>query len=203
MCEHSGRLMAWLDRELGNDAMMELERHVGACSECRSRLESYKQSSATFDAYCDAVVSAKTHRRRVPRWVPVLTTAAAAAITAMLVLVLLRARVEPPALPPPVPVQVQAHPPAMVLENVPAPTPAPGKTMRRPRATTPGTPRQTTNWQPTERAIQISIPAESMFPPGAVPPGVNFIADLSIAADGSAEQIRLRPRLMEVQRRQP
>jgi hypothetical protein len=191
--------MAWLDRELGNDEMVELERHIGACNECRGRLRSYKQSSATFDAYCDAVVSAKTHRRRVPRWVPALTTAAAAAITATLVLVLLRARVEPTTLPPPLQVQVQAHPPAMVLENVPAPTPAPSKTMHRPRATTPGTLRQTANWQPTERAIQISIPAESMFPPGAVPQGVNFIADLSIAADGSAEQIRLRPRLMEVQ----
>lgn len=195
--------MAWLDRELSNDEMVELERHIGACSECRSRLESYKQSSATFDAYCQALVSAKTLRRRVPRWVPVLRTAAAAAIAATLALVLLRARIEPPALPPPVQVQVQANPSAMVLENVPAPTPAPGKTMHRPRATTPGTPRQTANWQPTERAIQISIPAESMFPPGAVPQGVNFIADLSIAADGSAEQIRLRPRLMEVPRRQP
>jgi hypothetical protein len=197
--------MAWLDRELGNDEMVELERSIGACSECRSRLESYKQASATLDAYCDAVLSAKTQQKRLPRWVPVLTTAAAAAITATLVLALLRARVEPPALPPPVQVrvQVQAPPPAVVLENVPAPTPAPGTTMHRPRATTPGTPRQTTNWQPTERAIQIAIPAESMFPPGAVPQGVNFIADLSIAADGSAEQIRLRPRLMEVQRRQP
>jgi hypothetical protein len=203
MCDHSGRLMAWLDRELGNDEMVELERHIGACSECRSRLDSYKQSSATFDAYCDAVVSAKTHRRRVPRWVPVLTTAPAAAITVTLALVLLRARVEPPALPPPVQVQVQANPSAMVLENAPAPTPAPGKTMHRPRVTTPGTPPQTANWQHTERAIQISIPAESMFPPGAVPQGVDFIADLSIAADGSAEQIRLRPRLMEVQRRPP
>jgi hypothetical protein len=195
--------MAWLDRELRNDEMVELERHIGACSECRGRLESYKQSSATFDAYCHALVSAKTHRRRVPRWVPVLRTAAAAAIAATLALVLLRARVEPPALPSPVQVRVQANPPAMVLENVPAPTPAPGKTMHRPRATTPGTLPQTASWQPTERAIQISIPAESMFPPGAVPQGVNFIADLSIAADGSAEQIRLRPRLMEVPRRQP
>jgi hypothetical protein len=190
--------MAWLDRELGNDEMVEFERHIGACSECRNRLEFYKQASATFDAYCDAVLSAKTQRKRLPRSVPMLTTAAATAITATL-LVLLRERVEPPALPPPVQVQVQAPTPAMVLENVPAPTPAPSKTVHRPRATTTGTPRQTANWKPTERAIQISIPAESMFPPGAVPQGVNFIADLSIAADGSAEQIRLRPRLMEVQ----
>jgi len=195
--------MAWLDRELGNDQMVELERSIGACSECRSRLESYKQASANLDAYCDAVLSAKTQQKRLPRWAPVLTTAAAAAITAMLVLVLPRVRVEPPALPPPVQVQVQASPPVMVHENVPAATPAPSKTMHRPRATAPGTPRQTANWQPTERAIQISIPAESMFPPGAVPQGVNFIADLSIAADGSAQQIRLRPRWMEVQRRQP
>jgi len=202
MCDHAGRLMAWLDRELGNDEMVELERHIGACSECRSRLESYKQASATFDAYGHAVLSEKTQQKRLP-WVPVLTTAAAAAITATLVLVLLRARVEPPALPPPAQVQVQAPPPAMVLENVPAPSPAPSETMHRPWTTTPGTPRRTANWQPTERAIQISIPAESMFPPGAVPQGVNFLADLSIAADGSAEQIRLRPRLMEVPRRQP
>jgi len=195
--------MAWLDRELGNDQMVELERSIGACSECRSRLESYKQASANLDAYCDAVLSANTQQKRLPRWAPVLTTAAAAAITATLVLVLLRVRVEPPALRPPVQVQVQASPPAMVHENVPAATPTPSKTMHRLRATTPGTPRQTANWQPTERAIQISIPAEAMFPPGAVPQGVNFIADLSIAADGSAQQIRLRPRWMEVQRRQP
>src|SRR5215471_2210715 len=129
MCDHSGRLMAWLDRELGNDQMVELERSIGACSECRSRLESYKQASANLDAYCDAVLSANTQQKRLPRWAPVLTTAAAAAITATLVLVLLRVRIEPPALRPPVQVQVQASPPAMVHENVPVATPTPSKTM--------------------------------------------------------------------------
>jgi anti-sigma factor RsiW len=196
MCNHSGKLMAWLDRELGSDEMVELERHIDACSECRSRLESYKQASATFDTYCDAVVSAKTHRRRVPRWVPVLTTTAAVAIAATLVLVLLRGRVEPPTLPPAV--RVQAPPPAAVVENVPATS----KPVHRHRPAAPAA-AQIANWQPTARAIQISIPAESMFPPGAIPQGVNFTADLSIAADGSAEQIRLRPRLIEVERRQP
>jgi hypothetical protein len=28
MCDHSGKLMAWLDRELGDDEMAELERHI-------------------------------------------------------------------------------------------------------------------------------------------------------------------------------
>jgi hypothetical protein len=196
MCEHAGKLVAWLDHELGNDEMLELERHIDACSDCRSRLESYKQVNATFDAYCDAVLSTKTHRKRLRRWVPVLTTAAAAAIAATLVFVLLRARVESPALPPAV--RVQAPPPAAAVENVPAPSKPVHR--RRPAA---HPPRQIAKWQPTERAIQISIPAESMFPPGAIPEGVNFVADLSIAADGSAEQIRLRPRLIEVERRPP
>ena len=41
-------------------------------------------------------------------------------------------------------------------------------------------------------AIQIAIPADSMFPPGAVPEGVNFVASLSLA-DGSVQAIRLQP----------
>jgi anti-sigma factor RsiW len=200
MCDNSGKLIAWLDGELGHDDMAELGRHIDACRECRSKLASYKQVSATFDAYCDAVVSAKTHPRKLPRWVPVLTTATAAAIAAMFVLLLLRARVEPAAVPRSVQVQspqIQA-PPVVVVEKTSVPSNAVHR--QRPAARAP---RQTTNWQPTGRAIQISIPAESMFPPGAVPEGVNFVADLSIAPDGSAEQIRLRPRLIEVQRRQP
>ena len=51
---------------------------------------------------------------------------------------------------------------------------------------------QYASW-PEPAAIQIAIPADEMFPPGAVPAGVNFVAELSIAADGSAEQLRLRP----------
>jgi hypothetical protein len=49
-----------------------------------------------------------------------------------------------------------------------------------------------TQGQPMDAAIQIAIPAEAMFPPGAMPAGVNFIADLRIAADGSVQQVRLR-----------
>jgi hypothetical protein len=49
------------------------------------------------------------------------------------------------------------------------------------------------SWTPTEPAIQIIIPAEAMFPPGAVPEGINFIAELDIASDGSAQGLRLQP----------
>jgi len=49
-----------------------------------------------------------------------------------------------------------------------------------------------TQEQPMDAAIQIAIPAEAMFPPGAVPNGISFIADLRIAPDGSVKQVRLR-----------
>jgi len=49
------------------------------------------------------------------------------------------------------------------------------------------------SWTPAELAIQIAIPASAMFPPGAVPEGLTFIADVTIAADGSAQRLRLRP----------
>jgi hypothetical protein len=45
---------------------------------------------------------------------------------------------------------------------------------------------------PMDTAIQIAIPAEAMFPPGAMPNGINFIADVRIAPDGSVKQVRLR-----------
>jgi hypothetical protein len=53
---------------------------------------------------------------------------------------------------------------------------------------------------PDEPVIQIAIPADEMFPPGAVPEGMHFVADLTIAADGSAERLRLRPRLSGFER---
>jgi len=52
-----------------------------------------------------------------------------------------------------------------------------------------------------ESVIQIAIPADEMFPPGAVPEGMQFAADLTIAADGSAKRLRLQPRLSGFERR--
>jgi Putative zinc-finger len=55
---------------------------------------------------------------------------------------------------------------------------------------------QNDDWQFAQPAIQIAIPAEAMFPPGAVPEGVNFTADLTISADGSAQGLVLEPRVI-------
>jgi hypothetical protein len=57
------------------------------------------------------------------------------------------------------------------------------------------------NWPPTSPAVEIAIPADAIFPPGAIPDGVGFTAEVAIAPDGSAQQIRLRPQLMEFERR--
>jgi anti-sigma factor RsiW len=62
-------------------------------------------------------------------------------------------------------------------------------------------PRQTVDAFPSEPPIQIDIPADAMFPPGAVPPGMSFTADLTIAADGSPERLGLRPQLAGFERR--
>jgi|SRR6267142_116576 len=187
MCDVQGKLVAWLDRELPPEEAAGVERHVKGCEECRSQLAAYEQVSGTFAVYCDAVVAAKAGHR-VPRWVPVLVSAVAA--TVVVYFAIPRTRTEPlPALTPtitkvsiPVPIPVPAPRAA---------EPAPRKTIHK-RHAVPPLQKEAVKWQPTETAVQIAIPAEAMFPPGAMPKGMNFIAELSIAPDGSVKQVRLR-----------
>jgi len=183
MCDVQAKLVAWLDRELSSDEAADVDRHIKGCQECRGRLATYKQVSETFDVYCDAVGAGKT-RHRVSRWVPVLASAVAAAV--VMFLAFPQRRVEPP------PVLA----PTLAAASVPVPAPraaeaAARKTMRR-RHAVPPVQERAMKWQPTETAVQIAIPAEAMFPPGAMPKGMNFIAELSIAPDGSVQQVRLR-----------
>jgi anti-sigma factor RsiW len=183
MCDLQAKLIAWLDRELSSDEAAGVERHIEGCKECRSRLAAYEQVTETFDMYCDAVVAAKM-RRRVLRWVPVLASAVVA--TVMVYFAIPRTRIDPP------PVLI----PATTAASVALPAPpevesVPRKTIHRQHPRAPVQVR-TAKWQPMENAVQIAIPADAMFPPGAMPKGLNFIAELSIAPDGSVKQIRLR-----------
>jgi hypothetical protein len=116
--------------------------------------------------------------------VPVLASAVAAGV--VLFLAFSQRRIEPP------PVLA----PTLAATSVPVPAlraaeAAPPKTIRR-RHAVPPVQKRAIKWQPTETAVQIAIPAEAMFPPGAIPEGMNFIAELSIAPDGSVQQVRLR-----------
>jgi len=180
MCDYSGKLVAWMDRELPDNEASDVERHVAACPECRRRVDVYEQVGAGFVAYCDAAVEQKTSSR-LRRLVPVLASIAAAAALA---LVFMRVPVKQ------IPVRPQeaVASPASAIETAPRPVKAVHRQRSLPHMKTPSA-----SWTPTEPAIQIVIPAEAMFPPGAVPEGTNFIAELDIAADGSAQGLRLQP----------
>ena len=140
----------------------------------------------TFDAYCDAVMAAKK-RRPIKHWVPVLASAAVVAVVVFLAFP--QKRVEPPVLTPTT-TAVAVPNPMPILAPTP-PEAAPRKTMHR-RHAVPAVQERAGEWQPTETAVEIAIPAEAMFPPGAMPKGLNFVAELSIAPDGSVKQVRLR-----------
>jgi hypothetical protein len=182
MCDVQGKLTAWLDEELPQEEAAEVAGHVEGCAECRSDREAYERVSRTFDAYCEAVMTANMHHG-MPRWVPALAGAVVAA--AVLFLSFPRARVEPRALPSPVAAAI----PVKVLDA----TPAASKRVHRPHPPVARVREQIDRWRPAESAVQIAIPAEAMFPPGAMPEGMNIIAEVCIGADGSVERLRLRP----------
>src|SRR5215472_585641 len=185
MCDVKAKLVAWLDRELTPDEAGALERHVEECHECRHWVATYERVSQTFDAYCDAVMAAKAPRRA--RWVPVLAGALIAATA--LCLAFLRTRVVHPAVVEPPAAIASASAPVL---GPPVAEPILHKPMIRRHHPAQHIREIATQEQPMDAAIQIAIPAEAMFPPGAVPNGINFIADLRIAPDGSVKQVRLR-----------
>lgn len=193
MCDVQAKLVAWLDRELPAEEATEVEHHVERCEECRHGAAKYRHLSETFDDYCDALMVPKAPGR-VPRLVPVLASSVVAA--SLMLLVLLRTRVEPPpVLEPPVATATGPVPgPSPAVELAPAAAPAPHKAALRRRHTSQAqrVQERATQVQPMDTAIQIAIPAEAMFPPGAMPAGINFVADLRIAPDGSVQQVRLR-----------
>jgi anti-sigma factor RsiW len=187
MCEFQAKLIAFLDRELPSEEVAGVERHIEGCEECRNRLAGYELVNETFAAYCDAVMAAKT-RRPILRWVPVLASAAVAAV--VMFLAFPEKRMGPPPVLTPT-ITAVSVPGQMPVLAPPAPEPAPHKKMHR-RQAVPAVQERAVKWRPTETAVQIAIPAEAMFPPGAMPKGLNFVAELSIAPDGSVKQVRLR-----------
>jgi anti-sigma factor RsiW len=184
MCDYSERLIAWMDGELPEHQGFAIEQHTSACAACQRRVAAYKEASLGFAEYYRAVTNrpaAVKVRPRVPRWVPVIAGAAAAVV---LVLALLPRPVNSVPLAP-LPIAVgpgiaQVSPPTSVAQVEHRQT----NTKRKARSAT---------WVMSEPAIQIAIPADAMFPPGAVPEGVNYVASLSLAADGSVQGIQLQP----------
>src|SRR5579862_2586974 len=217
MCDFSGKLIAWMDHELPESEASDLERHIEACVECRHRLAVYQQAGSAFEAYCETTFAVEM-RCKASRWtIAACGAGAIAAAVAIAVLLMLPrervahvgVRVKPQMVDAPLaPTQANlnveaAHTPVLQIKRVhhryvAAPTRAQQTTVAVASQILTG---QGLNPIPAEPPIEISIPADAMFPPGAVPPGMSFTADLTIAADGTAERLELRPRLAGFERR--
>jgi anti-sigma factor RsiW len=214
MCEYSGKLIAWLDCELPAQEAAEVERHLTGCSECRSDAATYQRVSGEIDAYCDAAI-ASDEPRGVLRWAPLASAVGGVAALVVLFLVIPRTHVLPHGVHDPQATAQADSQTAIASSLVARAAEAPGSvssmqnTHRRHsamrnsirKANPAPAQNQNADLQFREPVIQISIPADEMFPPGAVPEGMHFVADLTIGPDGSAERLRLRPRLAGFERR--
>jgi anti-sigma factor RsiW len=183
MCEYSGKLVALLDGELESGEAIEVERHLCACAECRNQLRMYERLGNCIDAYCEAKLGASAPRGAAPLRPALLGAGAAAMVTIVALLVVVpRMRNAQPSPGVTRPMTVQTA----VSETPRHSLAAVKKTHRRPVAAPAQI--QETSRQPAEPDIQIAIPADAVLPPGAVPEGVTFVANMRIVADGSARQ---------------
>ena len=202
MCEYSKRLIAWMDGELSESEAVEVEQHVRACPACGKCFSACEEICHEFAAYYAAFTQTRpiVRSRKVFRWVPV--AAAVGAFAAMLAIAFMpRSTKQVPE------VQQVVAASSLVVTAPVAETSAPASRSapedhyppyRQQKAITVGRPSRTTklestsaDWAMAEPAIQIVIPAAAMFPPGAVPEGVTYIANVSLGVNGSVQGIQL------------
>ena len=185
MCDFAGKLTAWLDGELAANEATGVERHLQLCSECQERLEAYRRAVSAFDEYCaaysDSVLAARSDGKPIRRALALSAAGAVAATVAALLLIVPRPQI------PVSPVRSMAAANAAIAYQ-------PASAAQVVQA-------QDANWTPSGVALEIAIPGDDMAPPGALPEGVGFTADVMLAPDGSAQQIQVRPQLTEFERR--
>jgi hypothetical protein len=165
MCEYSGKLIAWLDHELPDEEATNVEWHVARCVECRNAVAAYEEVSRYF-LCCHEDVMAARPRPHGWRWVTAWGGVAAAAI--LVAGVLMRSHVEPLSLRPPTGIQA----PEMAFEK--SHTPVVRVRPSRPAVALP----IHQQWSNQDPVIEVVLPADALFPPGAMPSGFSFIADV-------------------------
>ena len=208
MCDFPGKLVAWLDGELPEGEAVEVQRHVESCVECRGRIDTVERVSKGVNAYCDEALRTKVHHGAV-RWGLVLSAAAVVGIAVFASFADFAhksasryAGAETPTAARSSDTTESAAPPFVATDAAHAPKKENHREVpRQSRRVSLPAQVQSANWGSAEPAVQIAIPAEAMFPPGAVPDGIHFVAEMSIAPDGSAEGLRLQPRLVGFERR--
>lgn len=183
MCEFSSKLIAWIDNELPDAAAAAMDHHVPACRECRIQADAFRTVSRAF-AVCARAVPPRA-ARSPRRWLLVPAAIAAAVLAVILLWPGRHPNIQPD-------IQPRTEPVAQTPVVVPYKAPVAVTRVQRPPVRR-RVPALTTAWQPAEPTIQIIIPADALFAPGAFPEGVGFVADLRLAADGSAGGLALRP----------
>jgi hypothetical protein len=168
MCEHSGKLIAWLDQELPDQEATNVEWHVRHCAECRKAVSAYEEVSGAFLVCYEAAMVARPRSRM--KWRIVGGVAAALAILA-LVLIAQQQQTQLEKLS--VRLPSPAHAPAIAFEKSASPAPA---VAVRPRPTAPEP--MHSQWMAEEPVVEVALPADALFPPGAVPQGFSFIAEV-------------------------
>jgi anti-sigma factor RsiW len=199
MCDRSGKLIAWLDGELPPQEAAEIAGHVRGCEACRSEVETCKRLSRAINAYAESVFEVRSPHPSLPVKDLRVAIAGIALVLFALALVVPRAgKLQPPevadlvAAPAPVP-RARADVSRVSGESS-VPGPVENIAARVPRKRTiPRERKQVAIVQPPAPEVQVWIPADALFPPGAVPEGVSFVADVSFAADGSAQEVFVRP----------
>jgi hypothetical protein len=180
MCKFSSKLIAWMDNELPDAEAATMDQHVAACRECGQRLGAFREVSHSFQVYARAVPTRAAGSSR--RWLLVPAAVAAAVLAVVLLWPRGRANMQ---------LEVRRRPetvaPMAVVKQQSTPVAVHHSRVRQRLQ------KQAATWQPVEPTIQIIIPADALFPPGAFPEGVGFVADLRLAADGSTGSLALRP----------
>ena len=181
MCEFSSRLVPWIDQELPVEEAAAVSKHVADCGDCREQAGRFREVSRQFSEH---VHISRLRPVRVVRPAWLLIPAAIAAGIVMALVPPARHPVAAPSDGSPTGVIAPAFAPRAVEALVPVPAAVQAvHHTRRARAA----------WQPVPPTIQIMIPADALYPPGAVPDGFDFVADLSLSPDGSAVGLALRP----------
>lgn len=186
MAEDHPNLVAWLDGELRPVEAADVALHLESCDTCRRQCDAFRDMSADLRFYSDEIFRAAHVRPRLPRWVPALAALAAAAVVAMF----LAFSRKPVVTPSPIPAAVAVIAPSQVSSPEPPAPAAPKAVHRRPSVS--GVAHRTVAWPATDTAVEIAIPADAVFAPGALPEGMRLFGEMRIGPDGSLREIRLR-----------
>jgi anti-sigma factor RsiW len=189
MCDFDKNLIAFMDGELADNEAATIAQHVSTCDDCRVRLASYENVSRDFAAYYAAAAPKSAVvgvNRSVRRWAPYVAGAAAAIVIALILLPRAHQPTQPATQEANAPPSASIEPAVVAIQPVTQP-PALAKRRAPSRRAA-----QSAAQPPSEPVVQIVIPADAMFPPGAMPDGVVYVANLNYTNGGAMPGYRLQ-----------